>query len=134
MSDEFYETTYAEPGDLAKVREFVRTRAAHLGLPETRTELLTLAVSELATNTLQHTTGGGVVRLWADDGRVVCDVIDGGPVRTLGRGMPAADALRGRGLAIVERVCDEVGVDASEDGTRVRLALAVGRHEAGHPG
>jgi serine/threonine-protein kinase RsbW len=117
------EIPYAEPGDLARVREFVRSRAVELGLPEQRAELLTLAVSELATNTLQHTAGGGVVRLRAADGRVVCDVIDGGAIRTLGRPMPAADALRGRGLAIVERICDEVGVETAGDGTRVRLAL-----------
>jgi serine/threonine-protein kinase RsbW len=119
----YAEITYAEPGDLAKVREFVRGHAARLGLPDQRAELLTLAVSELATNTLQHTAGGGVVRLHASGGRIMCDVIDGGPVRTLGRTMPAADALRGRGLAIVERVCDEVGVDTADEGTRVRLAL-----------
>jgi len=123
MSQKSYETVYAVPGDLAQVREFVRTRAADLGLPEHRAELLTLAVSELATNTLQHTAGGGVVRLWAAGGRVRCEVIDGGPIRTLGRTMPAADAPRGRGLAIVERICDEVGVDTIGDGTRVRLAL-----------
>jgi anti-sigma regulatory factor (Ser/Thr protein kinase) len=117
------EFPYAEPGDLARVREFVRTGATRLGLPEHRAELLTLAVSELATNTLQHTAGGGLVRLHTADGRIVCDVIDGGSVRVLGRAMPAADALRGRGLAIVERICDEVGVDTAPDGTRVRLFL-----------
>ncbi|MEU8818617.1 ATP-binding protein [Actinoplanes sp. NPDC048796] len=118
-----YETTYHEPGDLAPLRDFVRLHATALGLPGSRADLLTLAVSELATNTLQHTEGGGRVRLWASDGRVYCDVIDGGPMRVLGRDMPAADALRGRGLAIVERVCDEVGVEAAAEGTRVRLAL-----------
>ncbi|SNY71866.1 ATP-binding protein [Paractinoplanes atraurantiacus] len=118
-----YEASYDEPGDLAPLRDFVRLHATALGLPGSRADLLTLAVSELATNTLQHTEGGGRVRLWAADGRVYCDVIDGGPVRAFGRGMPAADALRGRGLAIVERICDEVGVEAGAEGTRVRLAL-----------
>ncbi|MEK8105703.1 hypothetical protein NKG94_12165 [Micromonospora sp. M12] len=41
-------------------------------------ELLTLAVSELATNTLQHTTGGGWVRLWAEPGQLFCDIVDRG--------------------------------------------------------
>ncbi|MBL7258306.1 ATP-binding protein [Paractinoplanes lichenicola] len=123
MSGDSFQTSYAEPGDLAQVREFVRSHAAGLGLPEERAELLTLAVSELATNTLQHTAGGGTVRLWSTDGRVICDVTDGGPIRTLGREMPAAGALRGRGLAIVERICDEVAVDTAGDSTRVRLAL-----------
>ncbi|GAB2566954.1 hypothetical protein Aab01nite_45590 [Paractinoplanes abujensis] len=123
MSGQSFQTTYSEPGDLAKLREFVRGHAAALGLPDERAELLTLAVSELATNTLQHTAGGGTVRLWTSGGRVICDVTDGGAIRSLGRPMPAADALRGRGLAIVERICDEVAVDTAGDNTRVRLAL-----------
>ena len=129
MSDEAdgrpFETGYAEPGDLAPLREFVRTHATTLGLPQHRAELLTLAVTELATNTLQHTGGGGRGRLWAADGRVFCVATDGGPVRALGRPMPAADAVRGRGLAIVERICDEVGVASGDEGTRVRLVLAL---------
>jgi serine/threonine-protein kinase RsbW len=120
-----YETRYAEPGDLAPLRDFIRLHATALGLPGERADLLTLAVSELATNTLQHTEGGGVVRLWRSDGRVVCDVIDGGPARSLGRPMPAADALRGRGLAIVERICDEVGIETADGSTRVRIALTL---------
>lgn len=120
-----FETTYHEPGDLAVVRDFIREHAGGLGLSPDRADLLTLAVSELATNTLQHTESGGRVRLWADDGRVFCDVIDRGPVRALGRVMPAADAPRGRGLAIVERICDEVGISEDGDGTRVRLSLAL---------
>jgi len=114
---------YAKPTDLAVVREFVQSRAGELGLPAPRAELLTLAVSELATNTLQHTTGGGLVRLRATAGRLTCDVIDRGPLRTLGHDMPTADAVRGRGLAIVERICDDVTVSATPEGTRVRLRL-----------
>lgn len=117
------EMPYAEPGDLKAVRAFVAARARALGLPAVRTELLTVAVSELATNTLQHTTGGGSVKVWADRDQVVCDVLDGGSIRRFGRSMPAPDALRGRGLAIVERVCDEVIASAVSGGTLVRLRL-----------
>jgi len=118
-----FEMSYTKPGDLARIRAFVRAHAGDLGLPEIRADLLTLAVCELATNTLQHTAGGGRVRLHAEPGRLLCDVIDQGPMRALGRAMPAADALRGRGLAIVERLCDEVGISAEDGGTRVRLML-----------
>ena len=85
--------------------------------------MLTVAVSELATNTLQHTSGGGRVRVWAVGDRLRCEVIDRGAVRTCGRAMPAADAIRGRGLAIVERICDEIEVCEEADGTHVRLGL-----------
>jgi anti-sigma regulatory factor (Ser/Thr protein kinase) len=116
-----YEMSYERPADLAEVRAFVRASANDLGLPERRADLLTLAVSELATNTLQHTAGGGRVRLRAEPGRLLCDVIDQGPMRVLGRTMPAAQEVRGRGLAIVERICDEVGIESEDGSTRVRL-------------
>jgi serine/threonine-protein kinase RsbW len=117
------ELAYHEPTDLAVVRDFVRTRSIALGLPELSADLLTLAISELATNTLQHATGGGLVRVWARADAIGCDVLDQGPVRTLGHTMPAADAIRGRGLAIVERLCDDVAVDTEAGRTRVRLIM-----------
>ena len=123
LAAEAAELAYHEPTDLRSVRDFVRTRSVALGLPELPADLLTLAVSELATNTLQHTTGGGLVRVWAHAGAVGCDVLDQGPLRTLGHTMPAADAIRGRGLAIVERLCDEVVLDTEAGRTRVRLSM-----------
>jgi anti-sigma regulatory factor (Ser/Thr protein kinase) len=117
------EISYHEPADLATVRAFVWAAAVELGLPDFRAEMLTVAVSELATNTLQHASGGGWVRIWGDAGQICCEVADHGPPRSLGRPMPAADAPRGRGLPIVERICDEVGVADGPDGTRVRLGM-----------
>jgi anti-sigma regulatory factor (Ser/Thr protein kinase) len=113
---------YEHAEDLVDVRAFVRSGAAERGLPAERGELLALAVSELATNTLQYTTGGGRVRMWAEEGQLVCDVVDGGPMRSFGA-MPPADSVRGRGLAIVERIVDDVAVLAGPDGTVVRLRM-----------
>lgn len=115
--------SYAAAGDLRAVRAFVAARATALGLPAGRVDLLTVAISELATNTLQHTAGGGRVRVWAADGQLFCDVVDGGVLRSFEPTMPAADAVRGRGLAIVRRVCDGVVVSAVPEGTLVRLRL-----------
>lgn len=117
------ERAYAVPADLAALREFVRTQAESLGLPRLRADLLTVAVSELATNTLQHTQGGGRVLIWAVDGRILCDVIDSGVAPAFGRAMPSATEPRGRGLAIVERICDEVGVADHPDGTAISLTM-----------
>jgi serine/threonine-protein kinase RsbW len=118
-----FEMSYDRPADLAGVRAFVRARAGDLGLGDVRADLLTLAVSELATNTLQHTAGGGRVRLRAEPGRLLCDVIDQGPLRKLGRPMPAAQEVRGRGLAIVESICDEVDIESENGNTTVRLTF-----------
>lgn len=118
---------YAVATDLSALRAFVAARAIALGLAEDRAELLVLAVSELATNTLQHTGAGGEVMLSADRRRLTCDVVDGTPDRrsspALGRAMPPAAALRGRGLAIVEHVCDDVETSVTAGSTRVRIHL-----------
>jgi serine/threonine-protein kinase RsbW len=119
------EMAYFEPGDLAAVRDFVRTEGEALGLPRLRAELLTVAVSELATNTLQHTHGGGRVTIWSEPGRIVCEIVDGGAPPSFGRAMPAADQLRGRGLAIVERICDDVGLSRHADGTAITLTMVI---------
>ncbi|MEV6305902.1 ATP-binding protein [Actinoplanes sp. NPDC051861] len=123
MSETTDGMSYSEPDDLRAVRAFVTERAIALGLPAGRIDVLTLAVSELTTNTLQHTSGGGHIRVWADNGRLVCDVVDGGLDRPFGRAMPAAEAIRGRGLAIVERICDAVYTAAVPGGTLVRICL-----------
>ena len=114
---------YADPSDLAAVRAFVRGRALALGLPPDRADLLTLAVSELTTNTLLYTDDGGKVRVWVEAGQLVCDVIDQGRHQAFDREMPPADALRGRGLPIVARVSDEVSTLATAEGTTVRVRL-----------
>jgi serine/threonine-protein kinase RsbW len=114
---------YSRAGELAAVRSFVRARALRLGLSPQRAGLLTLAVHELAANTVQHTSGGGQVRLWSDVGAVFCDVVDQGRERPLGRAMPAADAVRGRGLPMVEQIGDEVTTWAGPQGTAVRIRL-----------
>ncbi|MGW2624711.1 ATP-binding protein [Micromonospora taraxaci] len=117
--------TYQVATDVRALRAFVSATALARGLPPHRVEVLTLAVSELASNTLQHTTGGGRVLLWAEAGHLFCDVVDQGPTRAFGRSMPATDAVRGRGLAIVEEICDEVAVftNAGETVVRIRLTL-----------
>lgn len=115
--------TYAEPADLARVRQFICRNAVRLGLSAPRADLLTIAVSELATNTLQHSGGGGRVRIWAAEGRICCEVTDRGRAQRFGRAMPAAEQPRGRGLAIVERICDEVGVSEGPHGTSVTICL-----------
>lgn len=116
---------YEVATDLRALRAFVCSGAIARGLSAERVELLALAVSELATNTLQHTADGGRVRLWAEGDQLFCDVVDQGPARAFGRAMPAADAVRGRGLAIVEQICDEVAVLAASEGTVVRIRLAL---------
>ena len=112
---------YAAVADLPVLRAFVCDRALSLGLPPSRAEMLQLAVSELATNTLLYTVGGGNVRVWAEAGQLMCEVVDQGPPPRFGRAMPPAEAERGRGLPIVEKICDEVSTAPAPGGTAIRL-------------
>jgi serine/threonine-protein kinase RsbW len=114
--------TYARVTDLAAVRGFVRSFALALGLPAIRIDMLALAVNELTTNTLQHTSGGGRVRVWAEAGQLVCEVSGPGRVPPFGQ-MPPPDSVRGRGLAIVARIADEVTTVPVADGTAVRIRM-----------
>jgi serine/threonine-protein kinase RsbW len=118
---------YHTADHLPAVRAFAQSKAERLGLTPDQAVSLVIAVSELVTNTLQHTSGGGAVRIWAEGDQFACDVIDGGPLRSFGRQMPAADADRGRGLAIVERLCGQVSAVTSLEGTVVRLRFTLAK-------
>ncbi|WP_144126585.1 ATP-binding protein [Catellatospora sichuanensis] len=116
---------YREAGDLGKLRTHVTSYAERAGLPSSRSGLLALAVSELATNTLMYTAGGGTMVLWAEPGEIVCELHDQGPVggRPAPARMPAADAPSGRGLAIVDQVCDEVRTYHTDKATVVQVRM-----------
>jgi anti-sigma regulatory factor (Ser/Thr protein kinase) len=116
---------YGAIADLPLLRDFVAARAMSLGLPRERADLLRLAVTELATNTLLYTVGGGRVRVWVEAGQLMCEVVDRGPAPQLGRPMPPPEAERGRGLAIVERVCDEISTATAANGTTIRLRFSL---------
>jgi serine/threonine-protein kinase RsbW len=117
--------TYANSADLETLRSFVCGYADSAGLGEMKAGLLALAVTELATNTLQYSGGTGHVLIWAEAGAVVCEVQDTGPLsaRPLDQPMPAPTAARGRGLAIVRTVCDSVTARDTPTGTTIHLTM-----------
>lgn len=118
---------YDHADDLHGLRLWVRAHAIDAGLTPARADLLMLAVSELASNTLRHTNGGGLVEVRGEDDGVVCEVTDDGPLAARVPGtMPQATATGGRGLAIVERVCDDVSVRADGERTVTRLWMRSG--------
>lgn len=113
--------------DLARLRDFMINQAAAAGVPSGRIEELVLAVNELATNTLEHTTGDGTLSTWTEAGVLVMQVDDTGHIRDplAGRLPPPDLGERGRGLFLVNMMCDLVRVHTTPEGTVLRLHVAL---------
>ncbi|MBB5856121.1 sensor histidine kinase [Amycolatopsis umgeniensis] len=95
---------------LGAVRHFAQDRAVESGLAPDRVEDLVLAVAELSANSVLHGSGHGVVRVWRDDGYVLCEVIDEGTLSDplAGRRPASPGQIGGRGLVLVNQVADLV--------------------------
>lgn len=111
-------------GPLEGVRQFV---VDHVGGTLGAGELsdLLVAVTEVAGNSLMHGGGAGTVRVWNTDTGVVCEVRDRGWIRQplVGRARPTFDQENGRGLWMVNQLCDLVQLRSSPAGTVVRLHM-----------
>lgn len=119
--------------DLAEIRGFAASWARRAGLPPERIGDLVIVVGELTANTLAHTGGPGVLRLWVSGGEVVCQVDDGGQITDPRAGMrrpdPAADGGH-RGLWVVRQLCDRVEISTGPAGATVRAQLRLDRGSA----
>jgi anti-sigma regulatory factor (Ser/Thr protein kinase) len=114
---------------LAAVRAFAAFHAAGAALDELRAGDLVLAVNEVATNSVRHGGGYGVVRLWTDGDAVICEVVDGGGIAAplAGRERPGEGQMGGHGLWLVNQVCDLVQVRAFATGGVVRMHMHMRR-------
>jgi anti-sigma regulatory factor (Ser/Thr protein kinase) len=111
--------------DLRPVRAFVAAEAASAGLSGPRRTDLVIAASEVAANTLKHTSGGGVVRIWVTSDEILCQFDDSGHITDplAGYGRPSGDVLGGQGLWLVNQVCDLAEIHTSALGTTIRLHM-----------
>src|SRR5690242_14449836 len=101
--------------DLAEVRGCAAAWGRRAGVSPERVGDLIIVVGELTANTLVHTGGPGVLRLWVSGGEIVCQVDDEGQIADPEAGMrrpdPAAAGGR-RGLWVVRRLCDRVEISS----------------------
>lgn len=112
--------------ELGRLRGWVAGYASVAGLPAGRVADLTIAVNELATNSIQHSGGPGEVAVWTVRGAVVCQVRDGGYIADplAGRVPTPADAPGGgRGLVVVNELCDLVRVHTRPGHTTVEVRV-----------
>jgi anti-sigma regulatory factor (Ser/Thr protein kinase) len=115
-------------GTLGALRRLVSRRARDAGLAGERADDLVLAVNEVATNSIRHGGGRGVLRIWKGDGALVCDVADAGRIADplAGRRRPAGGQAGGHGLWLCNQVCDLVQLRAFAGGSVVRLHTRLG--------
>ena len=117
--------SYNYTTDLAAIRAVVHRYAIQAGLTEARAIDLTLAVSEVAANTVKHAKSPGSLNIWYDAKEIVCQIHDEGVITDpmAGRREPSLDAVGGHGLWIVNQVCDQVEIESGETGTTIRLHM-----------
>jgi anti-sigma regulatory factor (Ser/Thr protein kinase) len=110
---------------LSELRQAVAKYASGAGLSPARVDDLVLAVDEVATNSVIHGGGDGVLRAWVDGDMLVHEVRDGGYIEEplVGRRRPAPSQTSGRGLWVVNELCDLVQLRSSPAGTVVRLHM-----------
>ncbi len=108
---------------LADVRREVTACARRAGLDEPGRQDLVLAVHELATNSVLHAAGIGVLRTWTEGRSAVCEVRDAGHITDplAGRRTPAPEQLGGRGLWIAHQLADLIQLRTGPGGTTIRI-------------
>ncbi|MEU1912581.1 anti-sigma factor RsbA family regulatory protein [Streptomyces massasporeus] len=111
---------------LSHARHVAVGEGARLGLTGVKLDDLALATAELTTNSVVHGGGSGVLRVWAEDGYVVCEVRDEGQLADIlaGRRPVPREQRGGRGVLLVNLIADLVRVHRSETGTTVRCWFA----------
>jgi anti-sigma regulatory factor (Ser/Thr protein kinase) len=115
--------------DLHDVRALIAAASTASGLSPSRANDLVVAASELAANSVLHGGGRGLATVWGGDGAVFVEVADAGTITdpTVGQVRPDPDSMSGRGLYIANQLCDDVAIDSSATGTRIRLRIEIGR-------
>ncbi|HXN38797.1 MAG TPA: ATP-binding protein [Solirubrobacteraceae bacterium] len=112
---------------LACLRHAIAGWAGEEILDSGSAEDLVLAVNELASNSVRHGGGRGTLRYWREAQALVCEVHDAGHIEDpyVGRTRPGPDAHSGRGLWLVDQLCDEMQIRSSRAGTVVRVLKRV---------
>ena len=113
---------------LGQARELIHSTGLELGFDEAAIWDMKAAATEALANAIEHgTAADGLIhlRLSPEDGELRLEVSGGGSVER-----PPSDPQRGRGIAIMSALMDEVALSHEGNGTLVRLAK---RQTAGSP-
>ena len=120
-----------QAGSLGELRSLVVRQALEAGLGDERAADAAVAVNEVASNSLRHAAGWGVLRIWRTPDTLLLEVTDDGHIEQplVGRTRPRIDTAGGRGLWLVNQLCELVQVRSLATGTAVRMHMR--RHQGG---
>jgi anti-sigma regulatory factor (Ser/Thr protein kinase) len=112
-----------DDGSLGSVRQFVAEQCALAELSRNRIREVVLAVNEIATNSIKYGGGEGVLRIWSEPGRLVCEIRDRGRLDDplADRRLPSPDNPSGRGFWLANQLCNLVQVRSFPGEMAVRL-------------
>jgi anti-sigma regulatory factor (Ser/Thr protein kinase) len=113
--------------ELKDVRRFVTNNTDAAGVARERARELVFAVNEIATNSIEHGGGSGVLRMWRHGDKVVAEVRDAGRLEDplADRRLPSLGDRRGRGLWLANKLCDLVQVRSFPGELVVRLYFSL---------
>ncbi len=115
-------------GELAELRHTIAGWASANALASGRIDELVLAVDEMASNSIRHGGGAGTLRWWREGETLLCEVRDAGWIQAslVGRIRPSIDASSGRGVWLVNQLCDLVQIRSAPAGSVVRVHVRLG--------
>lgn len=120
------------PASVALARRALSDELRAAGVFDSAVRDAVLVISELLSNAILHAyplPGERLQVAWAMDGSSVeVAVSDGGSATVPHAGHPSPSSVSGRGLSIVEHLCQTWGVRADEIGLTVWAVLAAPRH------
>jgi anti-sigma regulatory factor (Ser/Thr protein kinase) len=112
--------------DLRQLRRLLRGEAERAGLDGDKADDVLLAVTELVTNLIRHSSGVGELLAWGEDGRFACELRDASgsrPPALAGYTALEVGQEGGWGLALVRQLADLVQVSGADAGSAIRLTF-----------
>lgn len=112
-------------GSLMELRRAIADDPALGSLSAERRSDLVFAINEAASNAVKHGNTTCVTRIWHEGDEVVTEVSSGSGIGDVmaGRRRPAVDALEGRGLWLINQICDLVELRSGTSGTTLRMHI-----------
>jgi len=122
-----FEALPFDRANFAEVRELATRWGAELGFGGARLDDIRLVAAELGANSLDHGGGAGLIRVWSEGGRLVCEVSDAGHITDPLAGRKPVDPrlVGSRGLLIVNLLSDLVRVHTRAGATVIRAYFDV---------